>query len=79
MLGCLPINFLVLSVVHQGTAFPLFWTFLPKKGNSTTEECMALLNRFRSTFGADKIDCLLADREFMGERWFAYLLKTDTL
>ena len=34
---------------------------------------MALLNRFRSTFGADKIDCLLADREFMGERWFAYL------
>jgi hypothetical protein len=33
MLGCLPINFLVLSVVHQGTAFPIFWTFLPKKGS----------------------------------------------
>jgi hypothetical protein len=29
MLGCFPINFLVLSVVHQGTAFPIFWTFLP--------------------------------------------------
>jgi hypothetical protein len=73
MLGCFPINFLVLSVVHQGTAFPIFWTFLPKKGNSNTEERIALLNRFLATFGAHKIDCLLADREFIGERWFAYL------
>jgi hypothetical protein len=73
MLGCFPINFLVLSVVHQGTAFPIFWTFLPKKGNSNTEERIALLNRFLSTFGAHKIDGLLADREFIGEQWFAYL------
>jgi hypothetical protein len=73
MLGCLPINFLVLSVVHQGTAFPIFWTFLPKKGSSNTQERIALLNRFLATFGAHKIDCLLADREFIGERWFAYL------
>ena len=34
MLDCFSINFLVLSVVHQGTAFPIFWTFLPKKANS---------------------------------------------
>src|SRR5687768_13910052 len=73
MLGCFPINFLVLSVVHQGTAFPIFWAFLPKKGNSNTEERLALLTRFLATFGAHKIDCLLADREFIGERWFAYL------
>ncbi len=73
MLGCFPINFLVLSVVHQGTAFPILWTFLPKKGNSNTKERIELLNRFITIFGTCKIDCLLADREFIGKAWFAYL------
>lgn len=74
MLGCVPINFLVLSVVHQGIAFPIFWTFLPKKGNSNTKERIELLNRFIAVFGAHKIDCLLADREFIGKAWFEYLI-----
>ena len=30
-------NFLVLSVVHQGTAFPVIWILLSKKGNSPTK------------------------------------------
>jgi hypothetical protein len=59
MLGCFPINFLVLSVVHQGVALPIMWTFLPKKGNSNTKERMALLNRFITQFGTCTIDCLL--------------------
>jgi hypothetical protein len=59
MLGCFAINFLVLSVVHQGIAFPIFWTFLPKKGNSNTKERIELLNRFIDHFGTIKIDCLL--------------------
>ena len=73
MLGCFPINFLVLSIVHQGIAFPIMWTFLPKKGNSNTQERIELLNRFIAQFGTCKIDCLLADREFIGNEWFAYL------
>jgi len=73
MLGCFPINFLVLSVVHQGTAFPIFWTFLPKKGSSNTEERIELLNRFIAHFGTLKIDSLLAEREFIGKEWFGYL------
>jgi hypothetical protein len=73
MLGSLPSNFLVLSVVHQGIAFPIFWTFLPKKGNSNTHERIVLLDKFLAVFGTHKIDCLLADREFLGEQWFAYL------
>lgn len=73
MLGCFSINFLVLSVVHQGIAFPIFWTFLPKKGNSNTKERIELLNRFIDHFGTIKIDCLLADREFIGKEWFRYL------
>jgi hypothetical protein len=73
MLGCLPINFLVLSVVHQGIAFPIFWPFLSKKGNSNTDERLALLNKFIAVFGTHTIDCLVADREFIGTKWFAYL------
>jgi hypothetical protein len=51
MLGCFPTNFLILSIVHQGIAFPIMWTFLPKKGNSNTKERIALLNRFLAQFG----------------------------
>jgi hypothetical protein len=73
MLGCFPINFLVLSVVHQGIALPIFWTFLPKKGHANTNERMALLNKCIAVFGAHNIACLLADRAFIGEQWFASL------
>src|SRR5919109_4105404 len=73
LLGCFSINFLVLSVVHQGIACPIFWLFLPKQGHSNTQERMHLLKPFLEVFGAHRIDCLLADREFIGEQWFAYL------
>ncbi len=75
MFGCFNINFLVLSVVHEGIAFPLFWLFLPKKGNSNTAERIKLLEKFIEVFGVEKIDCLLGDREFIGKKWFAYLQK----
>src|SRR5262249_44296251 len=51
MLGGFSMNFLVLSVVHQGMAFPLFWLFLPKQGNSNTQERMHLLTQFLDVFG----------------------------
>jgi hypothetical protein len=72
MLGCFPINFLVLSVVHEGMAFPILWLLLPKKGNSNTTERIELLEKFIHIFGVDTIDRLLGDREFIGETWFAY-------
>ncbi len=74
MLGCFSINFLVLSIVHQGTAMPIFWIFLSKKGNSNTNERMQLMDQFLAVFGAHKIKYLAADREFIGEDWFRYLI-----
>jgi hypothetical protein len=71
--GCFPINFLVLSVVHEGIAFPIFWLFLHKKGNANTKERIELIDKFIRVFGVEKIDRLLGDREFIGETWFAYL------
>jgi len=36
--GKLQINILLVGLVFQGVSFPLYWTLLPKKGNSNTPE-----------------------------------------
>ncbi|MCQ2264763.1 MAG: hypothetical protein MJZ46_01805 [Bacteroidales bacterium] len=45
---------------------------LPKKGTSNTQERIDLVQRYISLFGLDTIDCLLADREFVGEKWIRW-------
>ena len=67
------INLLVLAIVHQGVAFPVYWTFLDKKGNSNTAERIAIMEKFIATFGVSSISWLLADREFIGKKWFKFL------
>ncbi|MEO5583126.1 MAG: IS4 family transposase [Saprospiraceae bacterium] len=67
------INFLMLSVKGEGWSIPLLWSLLPKKGNSTEQERIELLNRFLSIFGIDKIFNLVADREFIGDTWLSFL------
>ena len=67
------INILVLAVVYQGVAFPVLFSMMDKRGNSSTAERIALMERYINLFGRDTIDCLLADREFVGEKWIAYL------
>jgi hypothetical protein len=72
-LGQTPLNILVLGVVHEGTAFPLLWVVLPKKGCSNTAERIALLDEFGHLFGFSAVAYLCADREFIGKGWFRYL------
>jgi len=72
-LGRANINFLVLAVAYKGAAFPVLWSLLDKRGNSHTCERIDLLQRFIELFGKDKIRCLLADREFIGDDWIAWL------
>lgn len=67
------INVLVLAVVYQGVAFPLLFKLLPKFGNSNTNERIELIERFIRLFGPGSLDCLTADREFVGEKWTKYL------
>jgi Transposase DDE domain len=67
-------NILMLGVVHEGIAFPLVWTMLPKKGNSNYKERIQLLERFREIFPDVQVGCLTGDREFIGNKWFDYLL-----
>jgi len=71
--GTFSINLLVLGIVHKGVAFPVYWLFLDKKGNSNTAERIAIMEKFMATFGASSIAWLLADREFVGKKWFKFL------
>jgi hypothetical protein len=71
--GQVNINILVLAVVYQGVAFPILFRMMPKFGNSSTVERIELIQRYINLFGIDTIDCLLADREFVGDKWLEYL------
>ena len=67
------LNILVLAVVYKGVAIPVYWLLLNKRGNSSTRERMALMKRFIKQFGKGRLRGLLADREFIGETWLAWL------
>lgn len=72
-LGEKNINILMLGVSYKNVAFPLMFKMLDKRGNSHTSERIALMKDFIDWFGKDCIDCLLADREFVGEKWLNFL------
>lgn len=76
-LGKKNINPLVMGIVFLNVVFPLRWKTFSKRGNSNTEERIAMTDWFISVFGVEKIRCLLADREFIGEKWFGYLLEKN--
>lgn len=71
--GSIDINIFMLAVVHDGVAYPLLFIMLPKKGTSNTQERIHLIERYIRLFGSETIDCLLADREFVGEHWAKWL------
>lgn len=71
------INYLVLGIVYRGSAFPILWVALDKKGNSNTQERIEIITRFLTIFGAQTITCLFADREFVGIKWFGYLIENN--
>jgi hypothetical protein len=67
------INVLTLAVVYDGVAFPIMISMLDTRGNSNTQERIAIIERYIRLFGCSTIDCLVADREFVGEKWIEYL------
>jgi Transposase DDE domain len=73
-LGLTELNILMLGIVYKGVAFPIVWLILPKAGNSNTDERILLLELFIDLFGVERIQCLLGDREFVGKRWFQWLI-----
>jgi len=54
-LGQKPLNILVLGIAYKGVAIPVLWTMLEKKGNSNTQERIALMAEFVRLFGVGTI------------------------
>lgn len=71
------INILMLSVEHFGIGIPLFWAVLENGGSSSTKDRMKMMKRVIKAIGAKNIQVLLADREFIGETWFRFLIEED--
>lgn len=70
------INILLIGISYKGTAIPLIWSMLDKRGNSSQAERITLMNELLSILTTEqksKIKCLLADREFIGFEWITYL------
>lgn len=67
------INIFMLGIVYKGVAFPLLFTMLDKRGNSNSQERIDLINRFIILFGKEVIESVVADREFVGEKWLEFL------
>lgn len=70
------INYLVLSWrINKKISLPLMFVDLNKAGNSNTAERLDLLKAFNEVFGFHRIKSLMADREFVGKKWFELLNK----
>lgn len=69
------INILMLSIEFFGIGIPLFWVLLDKKGTSSTSERISILQKVFERLGYERIGVLLADREFIGEDWFSFLIR----
>lgn len=75
--GKFKINILMLGIVYKGIALPLYWKLLDKKGNSDTNERIEIITKFVNQFGKANILGILADREFIGDKWFGFLIKEE--
>ncbi len=71
--GSSNINILMLGVSYKNMAFPLMFKMLNKQGNSDMPERIDLISLYIDWFGRETIDCLLADREFVGDKWMKFL------
>ena len=69
------INILVVAVAYKRVAIPIAWVVLPTRGNSSIQARADLLESVFAKVGMERFGGLLADREFIGHDWFAYLNK----
>lgn len=70
-----PVNLLILGVVLEGFTLPLVWTVIGHGGSSDTLTREKLVARLLKRLPAVRWKALVADREFVGYLWFAFLRK----
>lgn len=76
-LGGKDVNILVLALATRRFRVPLLWTVLDHPGNSSTDQRIALMDRYLVLFGVSSIKILLADREFIGAAWLEFLCENN--
>lgn len=67
------INILMLTACVNNISIPLFFELLPKRGNSSQNERIDLIEKFIQIFGYKQIKYIVGDREFIGEKWVSFL------
>jgi hypothetical protein len=72
--GKTTINYFVASVILGNMAIPIYWMPLDKKGNSSTKERILLSEMLFQIIPKEQIECILGDREFIGQAWFQWLI-----
>ena len=76
--GTKNVNLLTIGNLMQSIFMPIYWIQLNKRGNSNTEDRKTLIEGLSSLIEKAgktiKGSILLADREFIGQLWFEYLL-----
>lgn len=66
------IHLLTLCILVRNTAIPIYWLQLAKKGHSSETERERLMKQALGYYKL-KGKVLLADREYVGEKWLRYL------
>ncbi|WP_136661803.1 transposase [Nitratireductor sp. XY-223] len=61
----------------HGRDWFLYKVELSHRGNSSTPQRIDLMERYLRVFAASSIEALLADREFVGVDWMAYLIENN--
>lgn len=71
--GKFDINFLVICAVYNDYSIPICWILLPHRGSSKTSDRINVIEMLLLIVPSNRIQFLLADREFVGSEWFQYL------
>jgi len=72
------INILTIGISWRGTAIPLVWMLLDKRGQSSQDERILLLEKLLDCLNKEqrhRIRYLLMDREFAAREWLTHLRK----
>lgn len=71
--GKSPINIFMATLCYEGIGIPFLWSVLNKDGTTSGEEQIALVKRIIKLLGIERIEGLLADREFGNKAFIHYL------
>lgn len=72
--GLCRVNILMVLVGQGDFYIPFYWELLDNNsGNSNSEDRISLLDKVLKVIPSERIGLVLADREFIGQKWLKYL------